>query len=247
MRVGGFERTCVLRPSTPIILVLGTMALWTAVGMITTILRTLLRRGTLRVAHRELRRVRRRRAAGEGTESGYGALTEIVGRRVSTTPTPLAARLRHLRHLMGLVEQHLLVGPLRKLGVGWVVVLHLPLLWVTGMSVHGVRLLMGILIELGVKLLRGGRPSGLLLLGRLLLLDGVGVWLLLGHGRLCEGVFVCGRGALAGYRGVDGVGRRRVHGMISRWMPVLRGKNGHGLRVEQNTPRPSCTRETRTR
>ena len=125
------------------------------------------------------------------------------------------------------VVHHLLVGPLSELGIGGVVVGHLSLLGVSRMAVHGIRLLMGILIEGGVELLGGRRPC------RLLLLDGVGVRLLLGHGGWGERMVVRGRGALTGYGCVDGVWRGRVHGVISRWMPVLRRKNGHGLRVER--------------
>ena len=129
---------------------------------------------------------------------------------------------------MGLlgVEHHLLVGPLGELSVGGVVIGHLTLLGMAWVGMHGVGLLMGILIEGGVELLWGLRPWS----GGLLLLDGVGVWLLAGHGGRGMRMVVCGRGALTGSRGIDGVWGGRVHVMISRWMPVLRGKNGHGLR-----------------
>ena len=130
------------------------------------------------------------------------------------------------------VEHHLLVRPLGELSVGGVVIGHLALLWMGGVGMHGVGLLMGILIEGRVELLGRGRPC------RLLLLDGIRVRLLLGHGGLSEGMFVRGRGALTGHGWIDGVWRGRVHVMISRWMPVLRGKNGHGLRAEGITPGP---------
>lgn len=123
------------------------------------------------------------------------------------------------------VVHHLLVRPLSELGVRGVVIGHLTLLGVGRMAMHGVGLLVRILIERRVELLRRRRP------GRLLLLDGVRVWLLLRHGRLCKRMVVGGRGALTGYRWVDGVRGGRVHAKISRWMPVLRRKNGHGLRV----------------
>ena len=90
------------------------------------------------------------------------------------------------------VEHHLLIGPLGELSVGGVIIGHLPLLGMGRMTVHGVRLLMGILIEGGVELLGGRRPC------RLLLLDGVGVRLLLGHGGRGMRMVVCGRGALTG-------------------------------------------------
>ena len=62
----------------------------------------------------------------------------------------------------------------------------------------------------------------------LLLLDGIRVGLLRGRWRGRCRMVVGGRGPLAGDCGVDGV-RRRVHLVISWWMPVLGGKNGHGL------------------
>lgn len=135
---------------------------------------------------------------------------------------------------MGLVlsvEHHLLVGPLSELGIGRVIIGDLALLRMSLVAVDGVGLLMGVLIEGRVELLGWRGPRGLLLL------DGVGVWLLLGHGGLGERVLVCGRRALTGYRWIDGVRRGRVHGKISRWMPVLRGKNGHGLRGENISAR----------
>ena len=171
----------------------------------------------------------RRRSTREWTEARHGRLAKVVGCRVAAVAPSLRTHGRHLRHLMRLlsVVHHLLVGPLSELGIGGVVVGHLSLLGVSRMAVHGIRLLMGILIEGGVELLGGRRPC------RLLLLDGVGVRLLLGHGGWGERMVVRGRGALTGYGCVDGVWRGRVHGVISRWMPVLRRKNGHGLRVER--------------
>lgn len=117
---------------------------------------------------------------------------------------------------------HLLISPLRELGVGGVVVgilrVHLAL---GRVAVERVRLLVGILVERRVVLLlRVRRPP------RLLLLHWVRVWLLARGGR-CRGGIVGRRGALAGGGGIDGVGRR-VHLQISRWMPVLGSENGHG-------------------
>ena len=222
-----------LRSRAPVFLVGRSMALWATVWMITAILGTLLGRSG-RKAHGELGGMRGRRAAGEGAEAGHRTLGKVVGVGVAAVAASLAADGVHLGHLMRLlgVEHHLLVRPLSELGVGGVVIGHLALLRVRRMTVDGIGLLMGILIEGGIELLRRWGP------GCLLLLDRVGVRLLLGHGGLSERVVVCRGGALAGYGWVDGVWRGRVHVMISRWMPVLRGKNGHGLRAEGITPGP---------
>ena len=172
----------------------------------------------------------RRRATRERAEARHRTLSKVVRIRTGAVAPSLATHAIHLGHLVRLllsVEHHLLVGPLSELGVGGVVVGHLSLLGVSRMAVHGIRLLMGMLIEGGVELLGGRRPC------RLLLLDGVGVRLLLGHGGWGERMVVRGRGALTGYGCVDGVWRGRVHGVISRGMPVLRRNNGHGLRVER--------------
>ena len=144
----------------------------------------------------------RRRSTREWTEARHGRLAKVVGCRVAAVAPSLRTHGRHLGHLMRLlsVVHHLLVGPLSELCVGGVVIGHLALLGMRGVGVHGIGLLMGILIEGGVELL-GGRVPWLLLL----LLDGVGVWLLVCHGGRGMRMVVCGRGALTGSRGIDGV------------------------------------------
>lgn len=186
------------------------------------------------------------RATREGAKACHWTVREVFGCRVGAATCALGTHGRHLGHLMGLllgVEHHLLVRPLGELSVGGVVIGHLALLWMGGVGMHGVGLLMGILIEGGVELLWGLGPWG----GGLLLLDGVGVRLLLGHGGRRVRMVVCGRGALTGSRGgIDGVCRGRVHVMISRWMPVLRGKNGHGLRAGRKRLELCCQTRGRT-
>ena len=104
------------------------------------------------------------------------------------------------------VVYHLLISPLSKLGISWVVIwglsMHLPLAWV---SMELVLLLVVVLVKGGViLLLRVGRlPSCLLLLNR------IRVRLLADWGGRCR-VFVRRRRALSWQRGVDCVGRR-VH------------------------------------
>ena len=205
-----------------------TLALWATVGMIPSVLGSLLGRSG-GVAHRQLGGMGwGRSTAREWAEARHGALGKVLGVWVHAIPPSLAAHVVHLGHLMRLllsVEHHLLVRPLGELSVRGIVIGHLSLLRVGRMAMHGVGLLVRILIERRVELLRRRGPCSLLLL------NGVRVWLLLRHGGLCKRVLVGGRGALTGYRWVDGVRGGRVHAMISRWMPVLRRKNGHGLRV----------------
>ena len=123
----------------------------------------------------------RRRSTREWTEARHGRLAKVVGCRVAAVAPSLRTHGRHLGHLMRLlsVVHHLLVCPLSELGVGGVVIGHLSLLvGMAGVGMNGVRLLVGILIELRVELLGvdvGGPGSLLLLLdgvrvGRLLLL-----------------------------------------------------------------------------
>ena len=123
----------------------------------------------------------RRRAARKGVEAGELVDSEVLAG--GCRPTALGAHmLGYVRHLMGLlsVVYHLLISPLGVLVVGGIVVrvlgVHGLLGRVGAMAVHGIGRL--VLIEVGVELLRGvgGRP------GSLLLLDGVGVGLLVGHG-----------------------------------------------------------------
>ena len=123
----------------------------------------------------------RGRAARKGVEAGELVDSEVVSG--GRSPTALGAHMwGYVGHLMGLlsVVHHLLISPLGVLVVGGVVIrilsVHLLLGRVGAMAVHGIGRL--VLVEVGVELLRGvgGRP------GSLLLLDGVGVGLLVGHG-----------------------------------------------------------------
>lgn len=228
------------------------LALWATVRM-----EALIRRVIGGVAVRELRRMRRGRAAGEGVEALLTHGEVVGGRRCAGLGTgllltgPLRADVGDLmRGVLG-VEHHLLISPLCELGVGGVVVgvlgVHLLL------GVEGVRLL--VLVEGGaaIELLRrmGCGPAGLLLL------HGVRVRLLRMRWRRLSGrgdhgarVVVVGRGgSLTRDGGVDGDGGRGgrgVHRVISRWMPVLRDENGHGLqrgrvRVQTQWEKRSCS------
>ena len=137
--------------------------------------------------------------------------------------------------LMSMLKHHLLVGPLSELSIRRVEIR--SLLGYLGITLGGILM---ILIERRIELLGVGAPGGLLLL------DGIRVWLLLGHGGRRVRMVVCGRGALTGCGGIDGVWGGRVHVMISRWMPVLRGKNGHGLRAGRKRLELCCQTRGRT-
>lgn len=130
-------------------------------------------------------------------------------------------RVLHLRrHRIALLHHHLVVRPLRDLGVGGVQV-WLRRVWLLLLLLL-LRLLL-ILIEGRVEWLGGdgGRPGSL---GLLLHDEG------LTRGLLCLGVLTLGLGWLE--RRLRGVRWRRallwrVHGVISGRIPVYRCKNSH--------------------
>lgn len=206
---------------------MGVLTIWTSVRVKPAILILLDRMVTLtsRVAVGKLGRMSRGRTAWEDV-----VVRIIVWLATTASPTTLTSeRGRNVGHLMTLLvsgKHHLLISPLGKLSTGWVKVrVLLVYLSLGGMSMEREGRLVGVLIERLVELLlMRWSPTGLLLL------YGVRVRLLLGDWRGRRGEIVWRRRSLAGNGVGKGIRGGGVHGVVSWWVPVLRGENGHGLK-----------------